>query len=69
MYQYLENLLAKIRERRAVYSTRILSGAFSELEEYKFITGKYMAMEEVEVLAKKLYKDMYESKGEKGNDT
>jgi len=64
MFKYVENLLAKIRERRAIYSTRILSGSFSVLDEYKFISGKYMAFEEAEELVKKVYKDMYEGKKE-----
>lgn len=68
MLNYLENLLAKIRERRAVYSTRILSGSFSDFIEYKFIAGKHQAFEEFEELVKKVYKDMYEGKKEDSDE-
>jgi hypothetical protein len=60
MFGFAENLLTKIRERQTGYHTRLLSGSFSTLEEYKLIVGKSMGMDECQEILKKLYKDVYE---------
>lgn len=64
MFGFAENLLQKIRERQAVYNTRILSGNFSDFVDYKHTVGKSMGMEECQEILKKLYSDIYENNRE-----
>ena len=57
---FCEELLKRVRERRAVYVDRLSSGTFQTLEDYKFIVGKLKGVEEMESEVKKLYSDMFE---------
>ena len=63
--KFCENLLLRIRERKAAYEGKLLSGSLKDMEEYKFMSGYRKGLEESEEIARQLYSDMFEIK--KGN--
>lgn len=63
--KFCENAFLRIRDKKAVYEQRLLSGCFESLEEYKGVAGKLQGLSEAEDIVKKLYKDMFDYKPEK----
>jgi hypothetical protein len=61
VHKYCENLLKILRDRQGVYSSRILSGDFKSLEEYKWCSGKLSGIIEAEDFVRSLFKDMFDS--------
>jgi hypothetical protein len=55
---YIEALSKKLLERQSVYVQRIISGAFTEIGEYKLIAGKLQGLREAEEAAKELYREI-----------
>ena len=58
--KFCENVLRRLEERKKIYERKILSGSFQTLEEYKLSIGKYLGIEETEIILKEIYKSMFE---------
>jgi hypothetical protein len=44
--KFLEDFIYKIEEKRMQHCTRLTSGVISSMEEYKFISGKLLGINE-----------------------
>jgi hypothetical protein len=64
--RFYEDLIFKIKERRSVYSDRLLSGTFDTLDEYKLIVGKLKGLDEAEQAAQLIYRSRFESHKDSG---
>ena len=55
---YVDGLVARLRERRKVYETRLSSGAIANLEEYKLVVGKLQGLDEALMATSQCYKEL-----------
>lgn len=60
--RFCENLLQKVRDRKAVYVNTVASGFPKTIEEYRLLCGKIHGIEECESLIKDLFRQVFEEK-------